>query len=122
MIHTTEPPACAALGQRLGRIPYAHRTTVAMKRRAVRPVISLQCVADHRGTLKPEFFRFLLRYLSSWLRRAPTKLGLRSQHSPASIRLTHVKRFFCPRSLTSAKPLNQANVVPCCAAVGGCHA
>lgn len=67
----------AVLPQRFGRIPYALTSKVAMQRRDHRPVISLQCVAFHRGTLKPDFFSFPLRYPACSLSKRSSSLGHR---------------------------------------------
>lgn len=83
MIHTSRPPASAALGQRLGRIPYAPKSKVATQRRDHRPVIYLQCVADHTVRSKLHFFSFRLRYLAFYRSKRASYLGQQNNLSSA---------------------------------------
>jgi hypothetical protein len=78
MVPRIVEPSCAVLGQLLDSDLYAYRPRVAMQRRDHRPVISLQCVGDHKGTLKPEISSSLLRYSPRWCSKRSEKLGHRT--------------------------------------------
>ena len=162
MIQSMRRTLCTALRQRLGRIPYAPASKVAMQRQDIRPVIWLQCVANHRGTLKPAFSRYLLRYLARSLSIADGLLGnltvhfrqcsfpccltrrqIRQQHQAntppigssassafavMSVSLVAQLRpetgvFLTARHEINTQPRSPAaGFIPCCTAVGGCHA
>src|SRR5690348_2566990 len=94
MTHTSEPPASAVLWQRLGRSPYAHAANVAMQLQGNPEIKISHCAPYHRGTLKLEIFRFLLRYPSSLLSKRRLKLGLQTHVFHPSNRLTQVNPFF----------------------------
>lgn len=97
-------PSCAVLRQRLESDLYAYRPKVAMQRRDHRPVISLQCVADHRGTSKPEISSILLRYPARWRSKRPGSSGLLTQTIGYPTPLESA--FFWPSLISRAHPNN----------------
>jgi len=74
------PSFCAVFGQHAGRTPYTPRANVATQRQGCHKGKTLQCVAFHSFTRRPEFSRFLLRYPASSRSKHDEKLGFLTIH------------------------------------------
>ena len=98
----------AVLPQRFGRITYTPKSKVAMQRRDHRPVISLQCVANHTITVKPDFLSSRLRYPACSRRMRSNSSGPRITEVGPNLGCD----FFWPDRVPGGQSLHVAITVP----------
>lgn len=99
-------PCSAVLVQHLGRIPYATRSNVAMRRRSRHETNSFPITITY---ISKKISRSRLRYFSSYPSKRCLKLG-RQIHRRF---LTWVNPFFYLRCIAQAHPLIPAKSGPC---------